>query len=153
MKITKLLILVIILTLPLHPAFAGEKKRSSMMYTTMGKKQENINLKSVEFNNKNINKPENTEKPESPSEQVWERYKALAAGEHEEAAPATEAKATPESKPGPPAKLTGIAGLIQQYQENKKNRGGMRSINVAQPAATKEKSLKDKTPKTQESAP
>lgn len=65
-----------------------------------------------------------TEEKEEPSEKVWERYKALAAGT------ATQEQATPAPVEKPKARPAGFAGLLQQYQENKKSRGGMRSTTI-----------------------
>ena len=117
MTIAKLIILASLLTFSFAPAFAGERKHASMRYTTMG--------------HKDSKDSENIEEPEESSEKVWERYKALAAGQHEEGG---NTKEEPEAKPAPPPppqpKLTGLAGLIQQYHDNKKKRGGMKSITV-----------------------
>ncbi|GJL85220.1 MAG: hypothetical protein DHS20C02_09950 [Micavibrio sp.] len=118
-----------------------------MMYTTMGHKQKNMNLRSIEYKNKDLKKSEDTEEQGTPSEQVWKRYKSLAAGEQEkEQNPPKEIEAASETKPAQveQPKLTGLAGLIQQYQKNKENRGGMKSINVSGPKASQEKSLKEK---------
>ncbi len=67
---------------------------------------------------------------------VWDRYKDLAAGL--DSAPEDSQKQNrPEEKPTAsvqkqPTVPTGLAGIIQQYQNNKENRSKMRNIQVRQ---------------------
>lgn len=61
-----------------------------------------------------------------PSEKVWERYKALAAGQPED----EQKEEQKIAEQAPAAKPTGISDLLQQYQSNKESRAGMRSMQV-----------------------
>lgn len=124
----------------------------------MGSKQENVNLKSIEYSNEDPKKAERTEKQEVTADKTWERYKALAAGKSEpKGEPAKEAEQIEEPKAAEPqpasTQLTGLAGLIQQYQENKEKRGGMRSMTIGQPGAIKQKNFGKSKQQPQTPAP
>lgn len=76
---------------------------------------------------------------EQSAGQVWETYKALAAGEKPVAPQAPEKPNVPKPRPvktgtaqpsQAPLPATGIAGLLQQYQKNKEGRSGINTLVV-----------------------
>jgi len=79
--------------------------------------------------------------PSGVSADIWNRYKALAAGNADEnsqdiaQSPAADANAQPqaEQQAAPPAANTGLAGIINAYKENKKKRSQMRMLSIASP--------------------
>ena len=75
-----------------------------------------------------VSKTEEPQKKEEPAEKVWEHYKSLAAGQPTKAK--EEQMQAKAEEPPPAPKASGFAALLQQYNENKKSRGGMRSMDV-----------------------
>ncbi len=135
MKITKLLILIAVLALSFDAVLAADKPRSGLSYTAMGQshKKESGQLRSIEVKTE---EPEQVEDEEPPASKVWKKYKALAAGQHDDDEPATEETAKePQAEEPRPQRQTGLAGIIEQYRQNKENGSSMKSINVSKPKA------------------
>lgn len=70
---------------------------------------------------------------------IWDEYGALKQDnaqnppDHSSASESSPLSAQPDKAAGahsPPTQATGLTGLLQQYQHNKKRAGGMRSIEV-----------------------
>jgi hypothetical protein len=116
--------------------------KGGMRYTTMNassNKEEPREDGEGIVHQKEINPPAQEEKPaEDQAEKVWKKYKDLAAGEYEEEMKEPEKAATKEGSALPdinqkaqaPAQPTGIAAILQEYQENKVQRRQMRMIEV-----------------------
>ncbi len=128
-------------------AFADQPQYTSgMKYTTMRPAQADDADKKPVYNRA---RPAKAEAPEeevprevekTPEQTVWDKYKALAAGQTEKQG---NGQATPEApaKPQKPSRSsetttkaeTGIAGIIQEYQRNKQKRSQMQSMTFTKP--------------------
>ncbi len=143
MRVIKFFSLIVLTFLFANPACAIEKKRTGMSYTAKG----GSTLRSMSYAEEEAETGEPTEEEETPSSKVWKKYKALAAGTSEEDPEEDgESEDTQEEgqKPGPPEaqkkspKPTGLAAIIAQYQKNKEERSGMKSLTVSKPEEAKE---------------
>ena len=111
-------------------AHAESPFKGGMKYTTMGnsaakEKEETPPTPAEEAKAEPVT--------ETPTDKVWKKYKALAAGEPEAAEPSEEA---PEEKPltkAPAPKPTGLSAIIDKYEQNKTRQSQMRVIQVAKP--------------------
>ncbi len=78
--------------------------------------------------------PEAEETAAPTTTKIWEKYKALAAGQPEQQQEAeTTQPPTAPTAPEPPQKPTGITAILKQYQTNKAGRSQMRSLTMKQP--------------------
>jgi hypothetical protein len=132
------------------PVKAQENTGGGLSYTTLGARKErtggHMNYRVLQqkddkyrplepmdslMESKDANKkpPED----EAAADQVWKKYKALAAGQYKEPAKEiVEPKNQPTAKEAAPAP-TGIASILQEYQKNKAQRSQMRVIHVNPP--------------------
>jgi hypothetical protein len=130
------------------PALAQQGEGGSLSYTTLGARKErpqgrtggHMNYKALKYNGtlekSGSSKPEEEKNPEDEkaADEVWEKYKALAAGQYEE--PAKESKPKPASKhieTDEEKPAVGLAGIIEQYNKNKTQRSQMRTIRMKPP--------------------
>ncbi len=144
-------------------AIAAEKPKGKLGYTTMGysgaKTKSPTTFNTIIVNPKPI-EPIQEIKPPSPAQEeakqateIWKKYKALAAGqapketETTKKAPAPlssrkQAKTThhqttnktPAQNTDISQRATGFAAILQQYNENKKSRAGMKSRSITPPS-------------------
>lgn len=89
-----------------------------------------------------INEPATADAPETPSDKVWEKYKALATGstaEQETTSSKMPQAPTPPAQPQAaapqaPSSPVGITGLLQEYKKTKASRSEMRTLVITKPA-------------------
>ncbi len=122
------------------PALAESSAPNPLHYTAIGQKKsaDSQHMKSMNYYTREApeaaeGKKEDT--PETPSEKVWNKYKALAAGQYkdeEEQKPAEAEKKTAETAKEQP-KQAGFASILEEYREKKALRSQMRTITVKQP--------------------
>jgi len=89
-----------------------------------------------------------TNKGESVSKEIWDRYKALASGtpaqENSQAAtkrPTKPSQPSAKTQDDTPAPATGFAGIIQNHQKSKQARGQIKSLQITKPEAPEVKKM------------
>ena len=131
------------------PSGAEDMHSLGLSYTTMGAgKDQNpspdgaMRYMAIPHNQqKSSTVAPNSSAPPLPNQdatdQIWKKYKALAAGTYQDTPPTpTKPDAPKEAAPTEQAPPTGISGIIAEYQKNKERQKEMHHIVVTPPAQT-----------------
>jgi len=140
----RLSLIALLIVLAATPALA-EQRRSAMSYTTKGTPAEkelstvgHIGYKNAPQEQAGQQGGAGHEDGKSPSDKVWKKYKALAAGQYEDGKKEdAQAKAAKEKQAAPSPSPTGFAAILERYRQSKESRRGMKSMRVPPPEAGK----------------
>ncbi len=122
---------VLILTAAAAATAQESPFKGGMRYSAVGRKP--AAAKDKMLKNMSVKAPGQDEDEENETQsKVWKKYKTLAAGkvEDEPQQKKPEPLETAEPAPAPKPQPTGLAGLIQQYHQNKAQQKEMRTITM-----------------------
>lgn len=159
-------ILILILPLTLTPARAEDSKKEfkpGIHYTTLYKKGMHPPPMESPSESGTKKKAEKSEKEAPPSDRIWNRYKALAAGKDPDAkkegeegektlppappqAPSPLKTAQPPAQPLETPKSMGLAAILEDYRKSKDQRREMKHISLSRPKAPEAPDAQKPTP-------